>query len=369
MQNAPLTLAVDALYAAAAGLEDWPSALHKLARSAEAVGVIVFPHDVRDAADPFPVSTDLAEPADAYMRAGWWQQDYRMNKAGELLKTPFIVEHQISSSYIREQHPYYQFLRSWGFRWWSCLPFHIDDRLWTFTFQRGFDQPYYTPQDGPELIAAMPAMTLAFTLARRLDRSAGAAQLALLDRFTCGAVLLDWSGAVVQLNGRADALIGSDLFICNRRLTARDRAGDEKLQALIRSARAREPGQRTSIAPAAIRREGKPPLLLQAFPIVSGMVDLFNKAHAIVTLVEPGSAPRPSEAVLQSAFGLTPAEARLAARIAHGETLEDAAEASGVLKSTAAQQLKAVFAKTDTHRQSQLVALLAPLILVAAPPA
>lgn len=367
MQHVPLTLAVEALYDAAAGLQDWPSALHRLARSAEAIGVVVFPHDPQDVAASFPVSTDLIEPAEIYLREGWWQQDYRKLQAKGLMNTPFVIEHQVSSAATREQHPYYQFLRSIGFLWWAGLPFHLDGHPWVVSFQRGPEQPAYTPDDGPELVAAMPAMTLAFTLAQRLDRSAGSAQIALLDRFTCGAALIDWRGMVVQLNARADALIGSDLFICNRRLAARDRASDEALQALIRSAAAAgDIAKRASLPPVPIRRESKPPLLLQLLPVVSGMLDLFSKAHAIVTLIEPGSARRPSEALLKSAFGLTTAEAKLAARIAPGETLEDAAEASGVLKSTAAQQLKAVFAKTGTHRQSELVALLAPLILVAA---
>jgi DNA-binding CsgD family transcriptional regulator len=60
-------------------------------------------------------------------------------------------------------------------------------------------------------------------------------------------------------------------------------------------------------------------------------------------------------------FGLTPAEARLAATIANGSSIEDAAQILNVSNDTVRHQLKAVFHKTDTHRQSQLVALLARL--------
>jgi DNA-binding CsgD family transcriptional regulator len=56
---------------------------------------------------------------------------------------------------------------------------------------------------------------------------------------------------------------------------------------------------------------------------------------------------------------LRPAEAKLAALIASGISLEAAAERLGVARDTARNQLKAVFTKTDTHRQAELVALLA----------
>ena len=65
--------------------------------------------------------------------------------------------------------------------------------------------------------------------------------------------------------------------------------------------------------------------------------------------------------LLKSSFGLTNAEARLAIELARGSSLSQAAEAFGVRYQTARSQLRAVFAKTDTHRQSQLAALLARL--------
>jgi DNA-binding CsgD family transcriptional regulator len=56
---------------------------------------------------------------------------------------------------------------------------------------------------------------------------------------------------------------------------------------------------------------------------------------------------------------LTPAEGRVAALIAQGIAPERAAERLGVSRETVRNQLRAVFAKTGTHRQSELVALLA----------
>jgi DNA-binding CsgD family transcriptional regulator len=54
-------------------------------------------------------------------------------------------------------------------------------------------------------------------------------------------------------------------------------------------------------------------------------------------------------------------EARLASPIASGISPERAAEDLGIARETARNQLKSIFAKADTHRQGELVALLSRL--------
>jgi DNA-binding CsgD family transcriptional regulator len=60
-------------------------------------------------------------------------------------------------------------------------------------------------------------------------------------------------------------------------------------------------------------------------------------------------------------FGLTPAEARLATTLATGAALDDITDAFGIARETARKRLKAVFAKTATSRQAELVTLFARL--------
>ena len=60
---------------------------------------------------------------------------------------------------------------------------------------------------------------------------------------------------------------------------------------------------------------------------------------------------------LRSAFGLSPAEARLVRLLATGASLRQASEMNGVSYSTVVSQIKSCFQKTGTHRQAELVAL------------
>jgi DNA-binding CsgD family transcriptional regulator len=59
--------------------------------------------------------------------------------------------------------------------------------------------------------------------------------------------------------------------------------------------------------------------------------------------------------VLKTRFGLSPAEARLAALLFAGASLQSCAKALGIKYETARSYLKSVFQKTGTHRQAELV--------------
>ncbi len=65
------------------------------------------------------------------------------------------------------------------------------------------------------------------------------------------------------------------------------------------------------------------------------------------------------EHLLRSAFGLTTAEAALAANLTNGRTLREICDHSKVRISTLRSQLAGVLAKTGTSRQAHLVSLLA----------
>jgi DNA-binding CsgD family transcriptional regulator len=64
--------------------------------------------------------------------------------------------------------------------------------------------------------------------------------------------------------------------------------------------------------------------------------------------------PLPAERLCR-VFGLTPAEAKLAAALAGGSTLGQYADRASIKIGTARWYLKQVLAKTGVHRQSELV--------------
>jgi DNA-binding CsgD family transcriptional regulator len=67
---------------------------------------------------------------------------------------------------------------------------------------------------------------------------------------------------------------------------------------------------------------------------------------------------------LASLYDFTPAEMRLVSALLRGEDLIAIANANFVSVATLRSQLKSVFAKTNTHRQAQLVQLLLTALLL-----
>jgi DNA-binding CsgD family transcriptional regulator len=86
---------------------------------------------------------------------------------------------------------------------------------------------------------------------------------------------------------------------------------------------------------------------------------LFSSGRVILLLTDLRSPLRPEATQFSAAFGLTAAEAKLAAKLASGVGIDAAASSLGVSRETARSQLKAVFAKTNTRRQAELAGLLA----------
>jgi len=78
-----------------------------------------------------------------------------------------------------------------------------------------------------------------------------------------------------------------------------------------------------------------------------------------VFIVDLNAKSRDCKTVLQQVFGLAAAETRVAVALASGTDLTQAAEEFGVSRNTVRTQLRAIFAKTATSRQSDLVRLLA----------
>jgi DNA-binding CsgD family transcriptional regulator len=83
-----------------------------------------------------------------------------------------------------------------------------------------------------------------------------------------------------------------------------------------------------------------------------------NCKICIVMLMSRETSPQPNPARLQQMFGLTSAESQLATSLVAGLTPLEVAQRSKLSRTTIRSHLAALFLKTDTKRQSELVALL-----------
>ena len=107
-----------------------------------------------------------------------------------------------------------------------------------------------------------------------------------------------------------------------------------------------------------IERASRRPLTLLVAPLLPVRGKIGASIPAAILLIKDPELSTLAVGTLQEMFGLTGAEAALAKELADGKSIEDIATARRISLSTARTQLKAIFAKTATNRQAQLVAML-----------
>jgi DNA-binding CsgD family transcriptional regulator len=177
------------------------------------------------------------------------------------------------------------------------------------------------------------------------------------------AVALDRSGAVLGANPAAEQMFDDAFRVRNARVFVRDHKARSALDCFIAQMRATPDTAALPSVPIAVHRERKRPLVIRILPVDGAARTPFLGARALLALTDLECEAKPDAAAFAKAFGLSRAERMLASLLGTGLPLRQAAEQLGVAYETARTQLKAVFAKTGVHRQSELVALLSRPII------
>ena len=94
-------------------------------------------------------------------------------------------------------------------------------------------------------------------------------------------------------------------------------------------------------------------------PLRRSAYDILGQSFALLVFTPVGAERGASLELIQSLFGLTAAEARVARGVSMGRTLEDIAGEGGVAMTTVRSQLRRVLEKTGCGRQAELAAVLA----------
>lgn len=202
-----------------------------------------------------------------------------------------------------------------------------------------------------------PHLARAGLIGARLRLERAQAMTSTLQKIGLPAAVMTATGRVLAANPLLET--HADLFVP----TARDgiAIADDTADELFRSAvDVLSRGASSEVSSIAVRaREGRPACVVHVLPLCRSSRDIFGRGDILMTatVIQPHE-PIPSGGLLAALFDLSPAEAKLAAALASGLSLDAAAAASGVTVKSARTYLERIFAKTGTHRQAELVALL-----------
>jgi DNA-binding CsgD family transcriptional regulator/PAS domain-containing protein len=177
-----------------------------------------------------------------------------------------------------------------------------------------------------------------------------------LDLLQTGMVLLDSAGRVLFANRAARILLDvrNGMQLEHGKLAATAASVNQKFQSLL----VRALGRKGIVGGGglAIERPLSRPLIVRVAPLSLPKAELCPRTAVAVLFADPSQATTSDDMVL-APLGLSPAERRLVSALVAGITLDRYAEQAGLRLYTVRSVLRNVFAKTGTHRQSELIAM------------
>jgi DNA-binding CsgD family transcriptional regulator len=261
--------------------------------------------------------------------------------------------------------PFYNhFLKPWGFE--VAIIGNLDRQG---ADHMGFVCPGPPDLDPGDLREAIERLTPHVQRAARISRRIGEADMRaaaatdLLDSSPYCVMALGPDLELLLANAQAQALLEQEdgFALLRDRIRVSDPATVQQLQAMATG----KCGDRSFTFSVTGKEGGR--LLLSALAISPAQRDQFaNRASGAALMIIGGQRMDISDetmGALQDGFGLTAAEARLAAFLVEGSGVHGYARARGVSNEAGKYLLKSIYAKTGLSNQTELVALLreAPL--------
>jgi DNA-binding CsgD family transcriptional regulator/PAS domain-containing protein len=357
------------MYEAAVSPDLWPDALEALAAWVGASVAHLYRLD-RRSGRPLFAAANAGAPRDG-LRAyheHYQHVDPRLPGAVSVPAGALVPDWRLVPAPVFERSEFFNdFYAPLRLRWMAAAVLARDaGSVSGLSLVRGPEAGAFGRAEARRLARVLPSLRRALAVQRRLGEASGPAAplAATLDRLPVGMIVTDGAGRPVAVNRAAEALaaeadglaLGSDGL----------RAATPEATAALRHAigqAGRCPAGRDAGPDGALtlpRPSGRPPLAVLVAPLARDRVPpgLEPRGCVLVVVDDPGRRPALPAGVVAALYGLTPAEARLAVRLAEGASLEAVAEGAGPARSTLRWTLKQVLAKTGTRRQADLVRLL-----------
>ncbi len=339
----------------------WAGVCDELAALVGAAGGLIIPQESARRGPGMPHSPALGELFERFIETGWYKNDFRAQGFPMAIERGFVTDHDLIEPEEMERHPYYaELIFPAGLRWFAGIAFDVEGKTWGAAVHAAAGRDAFEPDEIDRLMQVRGELSMA---AARAAAVGGTRVETLEDVFASaarGVLVLDWAGRVHTTNARADELLRRLPVLSGGRLTSRDAPTDRKLAALVeRLVQHRGDAVQEPARPILLQTTDGRPIGVDGFRMPRDFQALLSGACAIVTLHEMPAYERIDDGEIRALFELTAREAELAGWLATGRSLTEAAGAMGISIATARHYLKAIFAKTNTGRQAELVALLA----------
>ncbi|MBN9087896.1 MAG: helix-turn-helix transcriptional regulator [Reyranella sp.] len=338
----------------------WPEIMEEISAAAGATGAVLLQSDVRTSDVPRTSGLDDFLRKN-YFAEGWHQRDVRADRGVPLLlrgQTAIIDQDLVTPEEMKSLGLYAELMIPKGLGWFSAIGFWSGPSLWGLSIQRAWRDGPYEQEDKRIFGRLSRRLSEAATLSQAVGRVALAGMTNALELVHQPALALDRRGFVLDFNPGAARLFDNEMRLCNHRLVVRDKQASAALAGLVDRMRLTPDTSTLPCASIVVQRSGRRPVIVRVLPVDGAARTPFLGARTLLVLTDLEAEPVPESALMARAFGLSPAESRIATLVAGGLSPRQAADELGIVYETARAHLKAVFDKTGAHRQSELVALL-----------
>ena len=362
-------------YDAALDSSQWEGLAPRIARTFNSSSTALFILNTRDGSAPSLSTTAnyTQQILDDY-KAHYWQHDLWVNSAKQIAPARVCTSKDLVADKALERTEFCS-------DWLSKLDiFYIvgaffpvsDGEFAIYGTHRPRSLGHYEQNDADAVAAFLPHLQRALQLRRRLaqpeiERSA---TLEALDRTGTATLVVAGNGRILYANPQAERLLcsGDAIRAVDGRLGTTDRASSQRLAALVGRVTETASGRGSAAGGAmAVSRGDRLPLTVLVAPFRPARNGVGSPVPAAILFIRDPEQSSLSKTALQELFGLTPAEACMATALASGISVEEFVASNRVSLNTARTHLKAVFAKTGTRRQAELVALILQTVSVLAP--
>jgi DNA-binding CsgD family transcriptional regulator len=347
---------IDEIYEAAVVPGMWVNILDRMAEISGGEGTLMFAEAERGS--QLLCSDSIREVVRRWSSEGWVDNDERARRLIPRTEPRFLTDLDAFEMDELGNIPIYRdFFWKIGLGWTvgTTIRSPTSETI-VFSVQRQLKHGPVEPEAVQKLDHLRPHLARSSVLSAKVGMECAWSSVGALEAVGLPAAVLTSNGRVVAANSLLTKL-GTEISIApGDRLRFKNAAVEALYLASLKSKAngGAYPGARSFPYPG---NGTDPPAVVHVMPLRGLARDVFTGASSLLYVTVLSRRSSLPDALLQSLFDLTPAEARVAGLIGSGHTVNEVAKQLEVQTATVRTQLKSIFAKTGVGRQADLSSL------------
>jgi DNA-binding CsgD family transcriptional regulator len=346
---------IDSIYRESQFIEKWPHILEQVGQIIGApFGFVIFGNSENS---PWSATTEFNETMKRVLHKRCLSRGEYSRNVSKMSSSRFVADEEVMTiEDLSQQEIFRDFLlpSNVGFGVTTSLDLPTGECM-TIGWRRRLDGASFSSIDMECLDFLRPHLAHSFAINATAQHCVLSAVVATLGRFDLPALILTTDRKVFEANSLMDnlkPLVSSP----TPRFTLQDIKADAELERTLAKYRN---GEATAEITFPVKAASGKNFIARLLPLNSNGHSLEKAATLVLVPVAPRNAP--PEALLQSLFNLTPAEAKVARALAGGKSVNEISKAEGVSEGTVRTHVRGVLEKVESKRQIDVVSLLVGL--------